>query len=424
MNKKHLLFNFFGLTRVYITDVSIYYLFMRTKLLIASLAIGGSLSVSAQGAADLSAFLAGLHEYAADASFEVLLPQAEDPVVYDIVLNSKATPADTLSPFEYVISWKTQSPSGSTAGFSAYYDGNHYRFRNNRLLEYHASANVLPFEPQGPGSYKRGVQSTAQFVDLLPQSLGQRIEEIITDSSYIYVFHPDTIVSGQKSIVIDGAKRGNGYDVALFSYVFDKATCLPASSEIISSPGSISEQTINVTYSKDASFTLSPISEESLIEAWPDVFEKFRESTFKAENLVGASLPTFSSQILGSSERMTHHHDQPLSRPAILVFLDPEVTSTQATINDIREAVETVPLDIDVIWVFPGNDSNAVSSLIGNQRTGETTLLSARGLVRDCGITLYPTVIIADRNATVKDVAPGYNKELSTVVLQKIMLLN
>lgn len=396
---------------------------MSAKFLTAALAIGGSLSLSAQGAADLSTFLSNLDDYAADASFEVLLPQAEDPVVYDIVLNSITAPGDSLSTCDYIISWKTQSPSGIMSGFSAYYDGNHYRYRNNRLQEYHASASLLPFMPQGPGSQNRGVHSTAQFVDLLPQSLGARIKEITVDSSYIYSFHPDTIISGQKAIVIDGAKRGNGYDVALFSYVFDKETLLPLSSEIISSPGSISEQTINVTYSPDATFKIKTVNEDALMEMWPDIFEKFRESTFKAENLVGTPIPPFSCQILGDSGRMSHHSDQRLEHPAVFVFLNPEVTTSQATVSAIRDAVDSAPLDIDIIWVLSGNDSDAAASLTGDNRQGETTLISARGFVRDCGVTLYPTIIIADRNAIVKDVTPGFNKDMSTVVLQKVMLL-
>ncbi len=397
---------------------------MSAKFLIATLAIGGSLSVSAQGAADLSAILAGLQSYAADAYFEVLLPQASEPVEYDIVLNSKASPTDSLSPCEYVISWKTQSPSGEMSGFSAYYDGNHYRFRNNRLQEYHADASVLPFLPQGPGSSKMGVQSTAQFVDLLPQTLSRRIDEIITDPSYIYTFHPDTIYAKRKAIVIDGAKRGNGYDVSLFSYVFDKDTCLPIYAEIISSPGSISEQTINVTYTPDASYEVADISENALIEMWPDVFEKFRESTFKAENLVGSPLPAFSNQIYGSTERMNHHSDQQLGNPAVFVFIDPDVSTAEATVNAVRDAVAAAPLNIDIIWVFPGNGSDTISSLIGGSRPGESALVSARSLIRDCGITLYPTIIMADSDAKVKDVTPGYNNDMSTIVLQKVMLLN
>lgn len=398
-------------------------LFMSAKLLTATLAIGGSLGLSAQGAADLSAFLATQNDYAANASFEVLLPQAEDPVVYDIVLNSNAAPGDSLSVCDYVISWTTQTPSGPMSGFSAYYNSNHYRYRNNRLQEYHATASILPFLPQGPGSESRGVQNTAQFVDLLPQSLGARLHEIATDSSYVYAFHPDTLVSGKKAIVVDGAKRGNGYDVSLFSYVFDKESRLPLYTEIISSPGSISEQTINVTYNPESTFRIKSINEEALMDMWPDVFEKFRESTFKAENLVGAPLPAFSSQILGGTERMSHHSGQQLDHPAIFVFLDPDVTTSQATVDAIREAASCAPLDVDIIWVFSGNDSNAASSLTGNTRHGETTLMSARSLVRDCGVTLYPTVIIADRKAIVKDVTPGFNNDMPTVVLQKVMLI-
>ena len=74
---------------------------------------------------------------------------------------------------------------------------------------------------------KSGVQSTAQFADLIPQFIGRRVAEMISDSSYIFAVHPDTLVSGKSRLVIDGAKRGNGYDVMRFSYIFDKETLHP-----------------------------------------------------------------------------------------------------------------------------------------------------------------------------------------------------
>ena len=106
------------------------------------------------------------------------------------------------------------------------------------------------------------------------------------------------------------------------------------------------------------------------------------------------------------------------------MFLDPDVTTATATIDAVRDAIATAPRNIDIVWVFSGNDSDTATSLIGGLRQGETTLMSARSLVRDCGITLYPTLIIADSNAKIKDVTPGYNNDMSTVVLQKVMLLD
>lgn len=394
-----------------------------TKIILASLAIGGSLSTSAQGAADLAGKLAKLSAYSSDATFEVLLPSAEDPIVYEINLQSEAPAStDSLAPCNYLIRWETNSSAGPVAGFSAYFDGNHYRYRNNRLQEYHSDANIDTFLPQGPGSKRLGVQSTAQFADLIPQFLAGRILDIINDDSYIYTFTPDTLVNKHRSSVIEGVKRGDGYDVMRFCYVFDYDTSLPVSTEIESGLGSISEQIMNVNYHPS---TLSPIAitEEGLMENWPEVFEKYRQSTFKAENLVNTPLPTFACQTLYSDERHAHHTGESLGAATLVVFLDPEVATLSDTMKGIREAVDMAPMEIAVIWAFNDNRSDDIAHAVGKMRDNEKTIISAGSLIRNCGITLYPTTLIVNRDGIVKDVLPGYNKDLSMIVLQKAALL-
>lgn len=398
---------------------------MRAKrIFFALLTIGSSLCSLAQQAAEIADKLMEMPEYMAAARFEVLLPQASEPVEYDVILQSEATPSDTLSPCKYVIIWSTISAAEPTEGFSAYYDGNHYRYRNHRLQEYHAASSIDAFMPTGHEiRSKSGVQSTAQFADMLPQFIGQRLSEMSADSSYIFQIHLDTLIQGQRRLVIDGVKRGRGYDVMRFSYVFDKDTLHPVMTEIENSPGSISEQIVTINYRTAGDATPMAISEDGLMNRWPEVFELYRESTFRSENLVNTMLPSFACQKLDSPERYIHNVNEKFISPVIIVALDPDVATTIQTVDEIRRAVDMAPMELDVLWVFASNRAEEISGILGSLRHGETALTSANSLIRNCGITMYPTIILADSSSKVTDVIPGFNNETGMIVLQKAMLL-
>lgn len=394
--------------------------FMRAKAsqLVLTL-IACPLCLFAQGTRQLGEYLADIGEYIGDARFEVLLPSAADPVTYDITLQSKSVDNDSLAPCDYLIRWSSELPSGVISGFSAYYSGNHYRFRNNKLQEYHIDEDESAFMPMGKGSEKMGVQSTAQFGEFIPQFIGKRLIEMSSDSTYQYSFHPDTLVSGAKRIVVEGVKRNQGYDVQRFKYVFDKDTKLPLSIDFENSPGSISEQLVTVTYSGASAQNPIEISEEGLIAEWPEVFEKYRESTFRVDNLVNDYLPAFSSQMLGSQERFTHHLREPLGATTIIAVIDPEVSSAQATVEAVRGAVEALPMRVSVIWAFPTNREDAVLGLLKNIKEDEKVLLSANGLIRNAGITLFPTLLIVSSEGIVEDVVTGFNNQLEEIVILK-----
>lgn len=379
---------------------------------------------AARGIGDLADFLMTLPQYGATAHFEVLLPSAREPVEYDMELRS-AMPeqADTLAPCHYVISWTAHSPSGPRTGFSAYFDGSHYRYRNERLQEYHASESLMPFQPRGAGSQLRyGVQCQAQFADLLPQFLGARLAEMESDTAYVYEYHADTLVAGgRRAIVVEGVKRAAGYDAQVFAYTFDRDTRLPLQAEIESSPGSISEQLVTVVYGADE---LAPaeMTEEGLMEMWPEVFEKYRQDNFRAEHLVGAYLPGFSCPQL-AGERYAHHRGDALERPTVIAVIDPEVASAAQTIEAVRQAAAQAPTAVDVVWAFATNRSDEAASLAGELQPGERALVSAGSLARSCGVALYPTLLIVGRDGKVADVVTGHNKELASTVIQKISLM-
>jgi len=381
------------------------------------------LAASATGVEQFAERLDAIAPYVSDAHFEVFLPQAQDPVAYSLLLQSSAAePSDTLAPCSYLISWSTKSHGAEIKGFSAYFDGNVYRFRGNKLQEYHYSQNPEPFSTSRYG-VRGGVQQSAQFSEYLPQFMAQKLRDMSVDSSYRYSFHPDTIVVGKRSIVVEGEKQTMGYVSGEFKYVFDYATARPVSVSLVNSPGAISEQLVDVTYFP-ASAAPVEFTEDALIALWPEEFELYRQDSFRSENLVGKALPSYSCPYLDGQGRAQHVAGQPLQRPAFIVVIDPEVATASQTIDDVRRAADALPQPIDVVWAFSDNHAVEAAELLGKPLPGETALISARSLVRNCGITLFPTVILVNSDATVADVIPGYNNQLSEIVIQKAALMH
>lgn len=395
---------------------------MRAKSsLFVLIVIACPLSIMAQGARQLGQSLLNIEQYAGSARFEALLPSAEEPVVYNVELQSAAS-ADSLAPCAYSICWTTESPSGPLAGFSAYFDGNHYRFRNRKLQEYHVSDNKTAFLPNGPGSRTQGVQSKAQFADLLPQFLGAKMIEIASDSSYKYTCDPDKTIQGKSCIVVEGVKVSRGYETQRFTYIFDKETLLPELVDLLYSPGSISEQLVTVTYGPAAQIPIE-LSEEGLMKRWPDAFERFRQSTFRVENLVGEPLPAFSCPMAQSADRCTHHAGEPLSAPTIIVALDPAVGTNAETVRAVRGALEQLPSRAEIYWAFKTNKDEEALAAIHSLGPDEKALLSAGGLMRDAGITLFPTIIICSADGKVAEVICGYNNGIEEIVIQRMALM-
>lgn len=395
---------------------------MREKNVIAAIAaIACPLCMHAQGVDSLYRMLSEMTGFHSTADFEVWLPSSAEPVVYKVELQADCAAPDSLAPADYLIRWQADA---GREGFSAYFSGNHFRYRNDKLLEYHAERDQSSFVPDGPGSEKRGVQQTAQFADLLPQFIAGVLDEMMTDSSYRFTFHPDTIVSGRQMQVVDGVKLSPaGTEARQFSYVFHPDG-RPASMEIEHNPATISEQTVSVTYSYDDSpRPLASYTEDALMALYPEVFEKYRHSTFRADGLAGKPMPSFSCRTLASG-RMEHTYGDAMPRPTLFVFLDPGVNSTAATVADVRSAASQAPVAAEIVWVFTDNRTDTASEILGDIPAEESALISAHSLVRDCGITLYPTLIMVGADGIVKNIAQGYNQDLLSDVIQNITLSN
>ncbi|MCM1076124.1 MAG: hypothetical protein NC411_02030 [Bacteroides sp.] len=357
--------------------------------------------------------------YEADASFNVSLPQSDNDVVYNIHLSSAPAPGDRLSPCGYLTEWSMESPSGPVKGFSAYFDGHHYRYRNERLQEYHTGWDSIPFMPRGNTD---GVQATAQFTDLYPGYIARELKKISSDSLYTLTLRPDMVFDGRKAVEIKAVMRVNDITAMEKRFIFDAKTMMPLRIDTESNPGQLTEQSMLVTYRYPSRMNCPQLGEEALAASYPEVFEKYRENNFRIENLSGTQLPTFSLPTT-TGERYTYHRGDPFVTPTVIALLDPSAGFNTELVNEVRGAVDRLPAQADVIWVFNSTNVDAIETIIPSIRPGEHLLMNGKSLARDCGAASLPVVIMADSGGKVKNVVLGFNNELGNVVLQTMALV-
>ncbi|MDE6489993.1 MAG: hypothetical protein K2L49_02415, partial [Muribaculaceae bacterium] len=311
------------------------------------------LGVSAQGISGIVSGLESIDCWKARADYAITLPQATDDVVYSVEMESKATSADRLAPADYLIEWGVDTPSGRSEGFSVYFDGHHYRFRDERLQEYHWEWDSIPFMPRQAGATRSaGVHMSAQFVDLLPRFIAADLRRMDADSLYTLTVHPDTVVSGRRCAVVDAVMSVQGYVCSEVSYTFDAVTMVPLAIEADYNPGALSEQMVSVRYHYDPSVDPSgcaDLSESFLIGRYPEAFEKYRQSNFRIENLPGTRLPGFALPTT-TGERYARKAGDPFRVPTVVVLLEAGSEFTPQMIAGVRQAVDRMPFDADVVY--------------------------------------------------------------------------
>lgn len=356
---------------------------------------------------DIAARLAGHDCVAADVRYEVYLPGASNPVVYNVELRGSA-PADSLSPCNYITTWDMPN---SGRGFSAYFDGNYYNYDgSSRLLEYHVNDDPVPFAPRG--RHVGGVQRNDRFAGLLPQFLAEDMMKMATDTAYVY-----NIDSRGEYITVKGRETRRGFVIKEFEYRFTDGGATPVSSETVTSPGETGEQIITIVYTPAAG-GCEPLSEQALIEQFPTPFEKYRRDNFSLESLRGEAMPEFSART-ASGERYSHARGESFASPTVIAILDYSVGATGDVVAALREAVASLPSACDLILAFTGNDTDRIEDIVGKPNAGETVLVSARSLARDCGVADTPAVIFARADGSVSDIHVGRNNNLKEIVIQK-----
>lgn len=373
---------------------------------------------------EIAARLDSIGRYDGRARFTVSMPQMSDDVVYDILLIQQASDSDRLATAPYLIDWTMTSHDARPHGFSAYYSGNHFRFSGERLQEYHFDWDSIPFRPSLIGSRGEGVHRAAQFFNLLPQGIATELRRLASDPGCRIEFHRDTLIGGRRAVAFKAVSRTAGVVGTEAEYIFDPTTSLPRRIAIENNPGQISEQSVYVDFADiiTADSDLEPITEKWLAARYPEQFERFRESNFSIENLPGQRLPGFALPT-STGERYARRTGDAFRAPTIVVLLDAGTGFTSDVVAAVRQAVDRLPADADVIWAFTDNVTDRVEPLVGELRPGEHLLISARALARDCGAASLPALLLVDRQGTVGNVILGYNKDLVSDVIQKMALV-
>lgn len=394
---------------------------IRLSLAVATMTV---LCGNARETGDIISALSAMNGFRAAANYNVTLPSRQDDVVYTLALAQEPTPADTLCPSAYHIEWSLPTPMGLSEGWSAYFDGNLYTYRSGRLREYHTSWDPAPFITRGSGSHViQGVQLSNQFADLLPSFLSAQLRSMQADSTWTLPAPKAATCDGRDALRIDTHLDIAGERIQEKTYWFDAETLMPLRIDLESNPGSITEQTITVTYSYPDSLASRPLpmTEEDLISLYPETFERFRESNFRIENLADTPMPAFSLPST-TGERYTRHRGDRFRQPTLIVMLDPSTSFSPKVVEDVRKAYQLSPVEFDTVWAVTGTNADAAEALVPEIKPGEHLLLNARSLARDCGASSLPVVLVAGEDGVVKKVILGYNPELPTIVIQSVAL--
>lgn len=377
------------------------------------------LAASAYASESLDSVIGGLEYigcFDARARLAVSLPLNNDDIIYDLDIRQSPNSSDRLYPLEYLIDFTyVNAPSGPSQGFSAYFNGNHYRYSTGRLQEYHVSWDSIPFN-MGAGS----VQHTAQFANLLPANIARELRAMESDTLHDYRF---SITRRDGTVDVGVTLDNDGETVMSRKYRFETPSMRPLSITTESNIGAISEQivTATFTYSETPRSCLN-LSEEELAKSYADAFANYRVSNFAISQLPGKQLPSFRLP-RADGKRMIYNRGDALDSPTAVVLVDPTAGFADATVKALREGIAALPYPAQTIWACVSTAPMAVEELIGEELPGEITLLNARSLVSDTGAASLPVVILVGRDGRVADVVLGYNNNLAEVVIQKMSIL-
>ena len=207
-------------------------------------------------------------------------------------------------------------------------------------------------------------------------------------------------------------------------YAFDRETGMPLYIATDNNPGALAEQSIVARYcAAQSPLECKPLSDGELAGMYPEVFEKYRDNTFAIVNLPGQPLPRFALPTLTGECYTYLGTSQGFKTPTLVVLFEPESAFARAIIDGVRSAAMQLPYNADILWAAVSNDRDAVDALLPSDGMGETTLVSAKALARDCGTATFPVVIIVGSDGIVADVVVGYNNSLVSDVIQKAATL-
>ncbi len=362
--------------------------------------------------------LARCTPYCAQVDYDVSLPMGTDEITYTVKLASDTAVADRLLPVKYLIDWKLDHNGSETTGFLAYFDGNHYRYRDHRLQEYHMSQDTVPFLTRSGG-----VQANAQFVNLIPQMVSKELEKMSQSPDFTISFTPDTLTGGEHRVALTAIQKINNEIGQRYMIVADRFSGKPLEITNQYNPGQISEQTITARFSYPEGVSLKTVTDEASLQSlYPEEFEKYRDCSNRIEHMRGLQVPEFSLPTT-TGERYSRQKDDKFSRPTVIAIIDPDKDNAPATVNSLRKALRKASQEVNLIFAFTGSNIDRIEEITGLPAVNETFLISARSLARDCGTAIFPTIIVAESSGKVSNVHLGYNNSLIQDVIQSLTLV-
>lgn len=372
---------------------------------------------------DIVRRLDALKGFESDATIRTCMVHSGNDIEYTLHLLQQDTPDDPFDTDAYIIEWSPGEDDSPTAdkGFATYYDGHHYRFNGDRLQEYHALWDSVPFKPAAIGLKSEGIQRNARFFNLLPQSIAADIKKISEDPAYTLRLCPDTVVEGRHMTALLSEMTVNGSTASTAKYFFDHATLHPLYIHIINNPATTTEQTMDVEF-RNSRETPIQISELIASNPYKQIIDTYSHDLTPGDNLSGRRFPAFSLPTT-TGERYSRSASDHFRSPTFIVILDTDTKHTPDVIETVRKAAADSPVRPDIIWAFADNVADRIEPLVGAARVGETTLMSARRLMRDCHITELPTIYFLDIDGSIKNVIIGANNVGVSDVIQETTTL-
>lgn len=363
--------------------------------------------------------LDALEDYSTVADFTVSLAMTDQDVDYRLRMAETRQPQDTLFGADYLIDWQLRSDQRESRGFTAYFDGHCYRYRDRRLQEYHFQWDSIPFLTAAGG-----VQRNGQFVDLLPRSISRQLKQIADNPKEYTIDVSHSGSDADRTTTLRIRQEINGAVGRNFTLTINDVNSLPVKVVNEYNPAQISEQTVVVEYSypTDDQALKAVSTEEDLIAMYPADFVKFRESNYRVENLRGQPLPTFGLPTL-TGELYHHTKGDGFRSPTLVAILNPDNAAAATSIKALRRAQATMPRSVDLIFAFTTSNADLISEAVGQPIEGEYDLLKAKVLARDCGTSVFPTILVVNSDGIITDVILGVNNSLVQDVIQSVALI-
>lgn len=190
----------------------------------------------------------------------VTMPFSDVSSEYDADIYSTPSTNDTLSSCDFLIRWQADlySPRPQE-GLTAYSDKQLYIYDNNylRLIDSISHSEVI---------------NSVKFAAFVPQILHQRMDDIVTDPTCIYLNRQDTIINGNNCHKIT-LRQGQDNDIwREYIYVFTIDRQSPVLYICRSNPNLANEYTTWARYSYIPHLFPNGITPKLISDFFPEIF--------------------------------------------------------------------------------------------------------------------------------------------------------